>query len=196
MLFQEKAVIQFSSQVTYESNTFLTLVNVEYFYLFLFLLFWYMRKEVSFHFWFCSCSHVCIFDIEIWASFYFIFSYFDFFICKLVYSCHLLIRLLDCLPLNLFWVILYYRHKSMSSYTWWYISKLIIYLFDSVGYCFAMHSSYLFLLASFSWTTISLFPMLHHCLQLLKTISMVWGRRLTLFSNHSTQIAKSVNITH
>ena len=196
MLFKKRLLQFIVPQVTYESNTFLTLVNVEYFYLFLFLLFWYMRKEVSFHFCFCSCSHVCIFDIEIWASFHFIFGYFDFFICKLAYSCHLLIRLLDCLPFKSILVILYYRHKSMSFIHGWYISKLIIYpltLLDIVLLCIQAiyFTGFLLLDNNFSIPYVTSLSS-----QLLKTISMVWGRRLTLFTNPSTQIAKSVSITH
>lgn len=39
LLFKKRLLQFIVPQVTYESNTFLTLVNVEYFYLFLFLLF-------------------------------------------------------------------------------------------------------------------------------------------------------------
>lgn len=143
------------------------------------------------------CLHVCIFDIEIWASFNFIFSYLDFFICKLAYSCHLLIRLLDCLPFKsiLKFFILYDINLCLS-YTWMIYFKLIIYpltLLDIVLLCIQA----IYFIISFSFDNNFSIPYVTSLSsQLLKTISMVWGRRLTLFTNHSTQIAKSVSITH
>ena len=58
---------------------------------------------MSFYFCVSVLIHMCVFVTEkFWHLFILFIGYFDLFICKLAYSSHLLILLLDCLPFKIY----------------------------------------------------------------------------------------------